>query len=180
MISLNKCALVVEGTNDVSYLSSFIEGEIVSVNGLEVKRDTVEYLKELEKVKKIIILADPDEAGEKIAIKISKELSNYEIVNVDITKCTRSKKNGIAECDKGEILYKLSGFLLEKPLKTERLLSLVDIENIKGRYHVGNQDICNEFHLGNVNTKTMIKRLNALELSLVEIENRLKKKYGNK
>ena len=179
MISLNKCALVVEGTNDVSYLSSFIGGEIVSVNGLEVKKDTVEYLKELEKVKKIIILTDPDEAGEKIATKIRKELSNYEIVNVDITKCTRSKKNGIAECDKDEILSKLSGFLQEKPLKTEQLL-LVDIENIKGRYHVGNQDICNEFHLGNVNTKTMIKRLNALELSLVEIENRLNKKYGNK
>ena len=179
MISLNKCALVVEGTNDVSYLSSFIGGEIVSDNGLEVKKDTVEYLKELEKVKKIIILTDPDEAGEKIATKIRKELSNYEIVNVDITKCTRSKKNGIAECDKDEILSKLSGFLQEKPLKTEQLL-LVDIENIKGRYHVGNQDICNEFHLGNVNTKTMIKRLNALELSLVEIENRLNKKYGNK
>ena len=180
MISLNNCVLVVEGTNDISYLSSFIEGEIVSINRLEVKKDTIDYLKELEKIKKIIILTDPDEAGEIIASRLSTQLHNYEIVEIDINKCTRGKKNGVAECDKNEILAKLNGFLHENSVKNPLNISLADIENLKAKCHLVNQNINDEFHLGNVNTKTMIRRLNSLGLSLEEIENRLNKKYGNK
>ena len=44
-ISLNR-VLVVEGKEDASYLSNYIDSEIVVVNGFELKNTTISYLKD--------------------------------------------------------------------------------------------------------------------------------------
>ena len=54
--------IVVEGTGDSSYLSSFICAEYVVLNGYDMPEDVVDYLKHI-KNRKILVMTDPDDAG---------------------------------------------------------------------------------------------------------------------
>ena len=98
--------LVVEGKEDVSYLSNYIASEIVVVNGYELDPKTIAYLKG----KKVIALLDPDEAGKAIRKKLNTIISDLINVEIDINKCNRGKKNGVAECQIDELIGKLQAF----------------------------------------------------------------------
>ena len=52
--------IVVEGTTDVSLLTSFLDAEIVTTNGSDVPRETIDYILEASKRKDVIVLTDPD------------------------------------------------------------------------------------------------------------------------
>ena len=147
--------LVVEGKEDVSYLSNYISSEIVTTNGFEIPREKISYLKD----KKVIVLTDPDEAGLKIRQKLNELLSNSINVEVDIKKCIRDTKNGVAECEINEVLTKL------KPYSVHEKSSESDI-TMSDLYELGlinNKDlreqVCQKLNLGKCNAKTMYKRL---------------------
>ena len=174
-ISLNRI-LVVEGKVDASYLSSYIGSEIVVVNGYEVSDATISYLKD----KPVILLLDPDSAGESIRNKLNRVLDNAVNVSIDIKKCSRGAKNGVAECEIAEILDKLSEFCKVFDEKhadygTAELYELGLANNKELRAYV-----CNKLNLGNCNFKTFYKRLvlNGIKLSQIcEIIEEYK--YGN-
>ena len=56
--------IVVEGKEDVSYLSSFIKALFFTTNGLDISEEKIEFLKRVSEKQKIIILTDSDKAGE--------------------------------------------------------------------------------------------------------------------
>ena len=147
--------LVVEGKEDASYLSNYIASEIVTTNGFEIPKETISYLKN----KKVIVFTDPDEAGLKIRQRLNELLPAAINVEIDIKKCIRNTKNGVAECDINEVLTKL------KPYYANQIDSKSDI-TINDLYNLGlmnNKDlrdrVCKELNLGRCNAKTMYKRL---------------------
>lgn len=69
-----KEVIVVEGKDDISAVKKAVEAEIIEVNGFAVKKkSTLEKIKEAQKRCGIIILTDPDYAGE----TIRKTIENY-------------------------------------------------------------------------------------------------------
>lgn len=164
--------LVVEGKEDASYLSNYISSEIVVVNGFELDKNTLSYLKN----KQAILLLDPDEAGLKIREKLNKELPNSINVEVDISKCDRGKKNGIAECQIEEILFKLREYAIEKD---EKYLSDIKISDLYNLGLIDNKDlrnrVCNELNLGSCNGKQLYKRLVINHISLDKLCEIMKK-----
>ena len=147
--------LVVEGKEDASYLSNYISSEIVTTNGFEIPNEKISYLKD----KKVIVLTDPDEAGKKIRQKLNEILLNSINVEVDIKKCVRNSKNGVAECDIDEILTKLKPYIVEQ-IDTESDIKLSDLYDLE---LMNNKDlreqVCLKLKLGKCNAKTMFKRL---------------------
>ena len=174
-ISLNRI-LVVEGKEDASYLSNYIASEIVVVNGYELSESTISYLKD----KPVILLLDPDSAGESIRNKLNRALNNVENVSIDIKKCTRGSKNGVAECEISEVLDKLSEFCRvfdEKhaDFDISDLYELGLAENKELRAY-----ICNKLNLGNCNFKTLNKRLVLNNIQLRQICEIIEEyKHGN-
>ena len=83
--------IVVEGSNDVSYLSSYIDATYVSLNGFEMKN--IEFLKEASKNNVIYLLTDSDNSGEIIRSKVKSLIPTCIDVIVDSLKC--NKKGGI-------------------------------------------------------------------------------------
>ena len=147
--------LVVEGKEDASYLSNYIASEIMTTNGFEIPNETIMYLKD----KKVIVLTDPDEAGKRIREKLNELLPNSINVEVDIKKCVRNTKNGVAECDIEEVLTKLKPYSIDQR-DSESDISLTDLYNLG---LMNNRDlrerVCEKLKLGKCNVKTLYKRL---------------------
>ncbi len=59
--------IVVEGRDDVSAVKSAVDAEVIEVNGFAVrKKSTLDKIKFAHERKGVIVLCDPDFAGEKI------------------------------------------------------------------------------------------------------------------
>lgn len=168
--------LVVEGSNDASYISSFMDAVIVTTNGYEIPELELDFLTHLPKDKNIYILTDSDEAGNRIRERLNQLIPTATNIFVDIDKCNKRNKHGVAECDKEELLKVLEKHLIEP--KNSGLLSLNDIYSI-GLDNKNKRDYVSlKLHLGKCNNKTLLKRINYLEITLEEIKTTLKD-YGN-
>ncbi len=170
--------IVVEGKEDVSYLSSFIEAEYITTNGYDIPNEEIEYLNEASKHKEILVLVDPDKAGREIEDRLKKKLEKATYISVDITKCLRGKKDGVAECEPEEIIRVLKPHFSSKnqqnTCKNPMNFSKLDLTNKELRAHLSKK-----FHLGKCNLKKLIQRLGTLEISPQEIEGSIKEFYGN-
>ena len=175
-ISLSRI-LVVEGKEDASYLSNYIDSEIVVVNGYELSEATISYLKD----KPVILLMDPDKAGEEIRNKLNSMLKDAVNVSIDIKKCNRGTKNGVAECEIDEVLGKLSEFCKDFTVK-QTDFSIADL------YKLGlssdknmRKFVCEKLNLGNCNFKTMQKRLISNNIKYKQVYEIIEEyKNGNK
>lgn len=59
--------IVVEGRDDISAVKAAVDAEIIQVNGFAVRKNaTIEKIRVADKNRGIIILTDPDRAGEEI------------------------------------------------------------------------------------------------------------------
>ena len=167
--------LVVEGKEDVSYLSNYIASEIVVVNGYELDPKTIAYLKG----KKVIALLDPDEAGKAIRKKLNTIISDLINVEIDINKCNRGKKNGVAECQIDELIGKLQAFSVKNPEIPQNsaisdLYNLGITENNELRQYV-----TEKLNLGNCNNKQLLKRLNLNQVQLDLLKKIVEEYHGN-
>ena len=95
--------VVVEGKADEAYLSSFIDAVYVKTNGYEIPSKEIEFLNNPRNNKSIIVLTDSDAAGKEIRTRLNKLLKNPINVEVNILRCNKNGKHGVAECDKEEI-----------------------------------------------------------------------------
>ena len=171
--------IVVEGKEDVSYLSSFIDAEFVITNGYDIPKEEIEYLNEASKYKEVLVLTDPDEAGRKIENKLKEKLQKATYILIDISKCNKGKKLGVAECDKQEILKVLEPYfgkeINENKSNLNGKLSKIDLSDKELRKYLSNR-----FKLGICNSKKIINRLETLNIKYEEIDKAIKEyRSGN-
>ena len=167
--------LVVEGKEDASYLSNYISSEIVVVNGYELDEATINYLKG----KKVIALLDPDEAGKTIRNKLNSLIRDVINVEIDINKCNRGRKNGVAECEISEIIGKLQTFSVKTPENTPNI-------TISDLYNLGitennelRQYVTDKLNLGKCNNKQLLKRMNLNQVQLDLLKKIVEEYHGN-
>lgn len=174
--------IVVEGNADKAYLSSFINSNFVVTNGFCVSKN-LNFLKKVEeKDIRIIVLTDPDFAGEKIAKEIQKNLQKALIISVNPLKCSKHGKHGVAECEKEEIINKLKPFSSTNSDKSNNITKCFFFKNkISGiNYDKELKRYLNEMYsLNATNTNQMIDRLNILKITQEEILEKIKEYYGN-
>ena len=139
---------------DSALIASFLDCDIVTTNGSDVPRETIEYLKELKKKRDIVVLTDPDMPGKRIRDILNQQIPGLLHAYVPKEKAIKGHKVGVAESDKETIL--------------EALAHIVPAENSK------REKLSNHLHLGKANAKTMLKRLNALGLTRKEVEEAMK------
>lgn len=169
--------IIVEGKTDVAFLSSFIDAEFVTTNGYDINQLEIEFVLKASETKKIIILSDSDNAGKQIRNRLNDLIPDAYNALVDITKCDKNNKNGVAECEKDEVINVLSPyFILETP-KSEK----VTMQNLSQFGLTGDSNsktlrikVCKRLRLGICNTKNMLKRINFLGITLQEIKEAVK------
>mgnify|MGYP003297142395 CR=1 FL=1 len=157
--------LVVEGSGDASFLSSFLECEIVITNGYEIPNEEIEYLRELSKDNNIIVLTDSDEAGFTIRKRLHESIDCIDAV-VDIKCCNKNGKHGVAECTKNEILRVLEKYIDNNYVIIDReKLTLFDLQEVGIVNKENYLFIGKKFHIGKHNSKVLLHRLNTLKVT---------------
>lgn len=71
-----KEVIVVEGKDDITAVKSAIQAEVIATNGFGYKKELINTLKQLSQKRGIIILTDPDYAGEHIRRDLSRHIKN--------------------------------------------------------------------------------------------------------
>lgn len=69
-----KEVIVVEGKDDICAVKRAVDAEVIAVNGYGINKATMDKIVEAEKRTGVIILTDPDFAGERIRRMISKRV----------------------------------------------------------------------------------------------------------
>lgn len=155
--------LVVEGSGDASFLSSFIDTDIYITNGYDMPKHEIEFLKLASNNNKVIILTDSDEAGKLIRSRLHECLNCYDAV-VDISKCNKNDKHGVAECDKDEVLR-----VLEKYIDNQNITKSKIPSNFIYTRCLDNDEFYlfleKKFCIKSISNKGKIKRLNTLKLT---------------
>ena len=89
-----KEVIVVEGRDDVTAVKRAVDAEIIAVGGFGINAKVINRIKEAQKRQGVIVLTDPDFAGEKIRRIISKRVP-------DIKHAYITQKEGIKDGDIG-------------------------------------------------------------------------------
>ena len=171
--------IVVEGTSDSAFLSSFIDCLFVETNGYDLPKEEIDFLNHIPSNKKVIILTDSDEAGKQIRQRLNDTLNAKIDVSVDIAQCNKNNKHGVAECNKGEIV----NVLKEHFSKAHSNISYLTVGNLQDYGIVDKKSreyACQELHLGKCNNKTFIKRFGFIGYKLNDLKKVMEGYYGNK
>ena len=167
--------IVVEGKNDEARIAKiFPNATIVTTNGSEISNDTLLLLEKMAKTREIILFLDPDYPGERIRAIITNRIPNAK--QAFIPKCLafdeRKHKVGVEHATDLDIINALKKLLT--PSKVKGTLTMNDL------FHLGlvsqadskelRRKLSDTFNLGNPNGKTLLKRLNFLNISYQELE----------
>lgn len=167
-----KEVIIVEGKSDKQFLETFLKADILTCNGSAIDGFDIEYVKELANKRGVIILTDPDYPGQKIRNWLTSKISVCKQAFVRKENSIKHHKVGVAEASKEEVLLALENVVTfdsnnKGNLKSSDLLKL----NIIGLNSKTNkQKIIDHFHIGYCNSKTLLNRLNLLNVSLLELE----------
>ena len=164
--------IVVEGTSDEALLHSFLDVDVVTTNGSEVSRETIDYLKNAAATRSIVILTDPDSPGKRIRDLIAKEVPSAQHAFVRKEKSIKRHKVGVAESSKDEVLLVPASSPTRGVLTGADLLSL-GLAGCPGADEK-RKEVEARLHLGHGNAKTFLKRANAINLSIQDIQEAMK------
>lgn len=166
-----KEVIVVEGKNDTLRLQSFFDCETIETHGLGLSKETLDYIKEVNEKRGVILFLDPDSPGEKIRKRINDYIPNLKNAFVFKEDAKTSKKVGIEHASK-EVLEEALNNLVTYKDKSNNL-TMLDLYNLG---LMGQSDseskrlkLAKKYHIGKCNAKTMLKRLNLLDVKIGDI-----------
>ena len=173
-----KYLIVVEGKTDIDFLSKFITADFYSVNGSAVSEKDLDFIKEYKKKGDVIVLTDPDFPGTKIRNYLNENISGLENAYVRKEFSIKKHKVGVAESSKDEVLRALKNKIKFSENKTEQSVTIQDLYSL-GLIGDNNSSslrkiVSENFHLGFNNAKSLLKKLNMLNIKKEEIETVLK------
>ncbi|WP_026400113.1 ribonuclease M5 [Acholeplasma equifetale] len=165
---------VVEGSHDEALLKHvYPEIKTISVGGSQIKDDVLKFLIEHQGEFEIILILDPDHQGKRIRDKLSSVLKEPKHIFLD-KEFSRSKNNRKIGLEHVPIEYLKQIIKYEVKESNVQMLSMHDLYDLKLTGFEESKDlrykVASHYHLGHVNSKTLLKRLNWLNLTKSDIK----------
>lgn len=161
-----KEVIVVEGKSDTKRLKSFFNVDTIETHGLGLNKETLDYIKEVNDKRGIILFLDPDSPGEKIRKRINDEISGLKNAFVLKEDARTHKKVGVEHASKEVLEEALSNLVSYQDFKES--LSYSDYLELgfigKEDSSIKRLEVAKKYHLGKCNGKTLFKRINMLGL----------------
>ena len=164
--------IVVEGKSDKQFLETFSNADILTCNGSAIDGFDKNYLIELSKTRGVIILTDPDYPGQRIRNEISSYLPVCKHAFVRKENSIKRHKVGVAEASKEEVLFALENVVTfdesKKGSLNETDMMLLKLSGLDSS--ANKEKVIKHFNIGHCNSKTLLKRLNLLNVSKETLE----------
>lgn len=163
--------IVVEGKNDVMAVKRAVDAFVISTSGSGITKDLLIMLKKLHEECGIIVLMDPDGPGEKIRAIITEHIPTAHHAFIVKDDAIANNDVGIehasVEAIKKSLHDKITYHEFSSELQMEDLIThqLIGSE-MSSEYR---RQLCNTLNITYSNGKTLLKRLNLLQISKDEL-----------
>lgn len=173
-----KEVLVVEGKMDVVAINKAVEADCIITEGFNLKPQALKNIAEAEKKRGIIILTDPDSAGERIRTYLSRRFPHAKHAFIPVEDATANDDIGVEQA-KPEAIRKALEKVRTLDWEPSDTFSGTDLlvhglsgspEAAQRRARAGEL-----LGLGFANAKTFLKRLNHYGVTREEFEAALRK-----
>jgi len=166
--------IVVEGVTDIQFLSTFIQAEFVITNGSEIPKKTMDYIQQVRQTgRQVIVLTDPDSPGQRIRSILDEAIKGLTHVFIQKKDAIKKNKVGVAESTAKVILEALTHLIVNQEIQT----SLLSMEDLMTLNLIGGMDaklkrdyVSEVLHLGHTNGKSLLKRLQSLNISFDKLK----------
>lgn len=179
MKKIIKEIIVVEGRDDITAVKAAVDAEIIQVNGFAVrKKNNIEKIKVAEKNKGIIILTDPDYAGNEIRKYIHKFFPNAKDAYITRKEGTKDDDIGVENASPEAIIKALENAqcTVETSLQSNFTMSdLIDLGLVgQNDSKEKRETVANILGIGYSNGKQFLSKLNRYGISKEDFYNAVK------
>ncbi len=173
-----KEVIVVEGRDDITAVKRAVDAEVIAVSGFGINAKTIDKIKEAHKRQGVIVLTDPDFAGEKIRRIISKRVPDAKHAYITQSEGRKGDDIGVENASPETIIKALNNAKCEiKEARHE-----FDVQDMYFFKLTGDKDskkrrdlIGNVLGIGYCNSNQLVTRLNNYGISKDEFIEALKK-----
>lgn len=173
-----KEVIVVEGRDDVTAVKRAIEAEVIAVGGFGINARVIERIKTAQEKQGVIILTDPDFAGEKIRKIISKRVQGVRHAYISRDEGTRDGDIGVENASPEAIIkalenakYEIRDKRNEFTMQDMIFAGLVGNDKAKERREAFGK----ELRIGYCNAAAFLSRLNNYGITKEEFAEALMK-----
>lgn len=166
--------VICEGVHDVIKIQSvYPDLKCIITNGSEISNETLDMIKGYAKKYEIILFLDPDYPGERIRSKVLEIVPNARNAYIEKKVCISKnhKKVGVEHASNEDIKKVLEPILNTTYEKKNEDITINDLYDLN---IVGNSNlrdfIARYYNIGHPNNKTLINRLNSLDVSKDELK----------
>lgn len=164
--------IVVEGIHDRATLQQYFECDTIETGGKSMDESVIQRIIEAKKKRDIIVFTDPDNPGEYIRRVINERVPGCKQAFIDKKKARTDKKVGIEHASKEDLMEALKHCVtFENKVESISWDEFVDLNLVGNK--ANRFKVCELFYIGPCNAKTCFKRLNQMNISKKDIEDRL-------
>ena len=166
-----KEVIVVEGRDDITAVKQAVDAEVIAVGGFGINAKVIDRIRDAQRRKGVIVLTDPDFAGEKIRSIISKRVKGIKHAYIAQEDGIKGDDIGVENATPEVIIEalnraKVSEEVIEEIYKSEDMFYFKltgDINSKSRRLMLGK-----ELGIGYGNANQMLTRLNKYSISKEE------------
>lgn len=173
-----KEVIVVEGKDDIAAVKAALDAEVIATGGFGYKKEFIKTLKTIADRTGIIILTDPDYAGEQIRKDLSKHVKNCKHAFLPQGKALKKDDIGVENATKEDIIEAISK---ARPINIERTTEFTKDEIIGFGLAGGENSSKKREKIGEIlgigysNSKQFLNRLNNFGVTREEFEKALER-----
>lgn len=167
-----KEVIVVEGHHDTATLKQYFDIDTIETNGSAIPKETLAYIKEVNERRGVIIFTDPDYPGERIRSIINNHVPNCKNAFLDKQKALGNHKVGIEHANKKDLEEALENTVSYDSTLFSDITgyTLLELGLQGGNDSQKKRDaVCQKYHLGKCNSKTLLNRLRLLGITEEEL-----------
>jgi ribonuclease M5 len=171
--------IVVEGKDDISAVKRAVDVEMIEVNGFAVRRkSTLEKIKNAAARTGVIVLTDPDFAGEKIRKTIENYVPDVKHAYISREEGRKGDNIGIENATPEAILRALESAKFKVVVERKEFTMIDMMENglsVGANSKMNRQKIGSVLKIGYANTKQFLNKLNNFGITREEFNEAIQK-----
>lgn len=173
-----KEVIIVEGKDDISAVKRAVDAELIAVGGFGINKKVIDKIKEAQNRQGVIVMTDPDFAGEKIRKIISKRVKGIKHAYISQEDGIKNGNIGVENALPETIINALKNAKCElkeerKEFKVEDMVFFELTGCVKSK--MKRDMLGRELGIGYCNASQFLKRLNNYDIAREEFDRAIDK-----